>query len=156
MVNWSVWLDRAGYGMEILGLLVASSYVVSKLKERTMWISLAKDSTQFGGRENLVTDPVELSGRWLSRFLEPYLAHFWEFGEKMVRKLKPLGWLRFPVLAPLGIVFFLLFSVLAVFLLPLAVARYLLNFDNDLRLRIIVATFALGITLQIVAALLAN
>lgn len=66
--------------------------------------------------------------------------------------MRSFGWFRVPLLAPIGLVLFVLFAATCVIRLPAVAIGYLLDARNDFRLRIVVLTFALGLVLQVLRA----
>ena len=66
--------------------------------------------------------------------------------------MRSFGWFRVPLLAPIGLVLFVLFAVTCVIRLPAGAIGYLSDARNDFRLRIIVLAFGLGLVLQVLRA----
>ena len=72
--------------------------------------------------------------------------------ERIWRAMRSFGWFRVPLLAPIGLVLFVLAGATCVIRLPAVAIGYLLDSRNDYRLRIIVLAFALGLALQVLRA----
>jgi hypothetical protein len=100
------------------------------------------------------TEAEDLLAARLAPVLDPFITDFINWGGRVAGKLKPLDWLRFVLLAPLGLVFFALVLLLVLLLLPLAIFGYLFDKDKDYRLRIVVLAFMLGAILQVIKAAL--
>ena len=66
--------------------------------------------------------------------------------------MRSFGWLRVPLLAPIGLVLFVLFGATFVIRLPAVAVGYLLDARNNFRLRIVVLAFVLGLVLQVLRA----
>ena len=148
MIDWSDWLLWAGTGIEIISALIATSYVVSRLRDRLKAIVLSKPLPLFRD-EKIVTAWDELVIPFLNRYLGWYL----NFGKIVVRRTNWLGFLHIAILAPFALVYFLLFFVLVLLFLPVALVRQIIDSESDFRLRVIVLLFATGIGLQIAAVL---
>jgi hypothetical protein len=72
--------------------------------------------------------------------------------ERIWRATRSFGWFRVPLLAPIGLVLFVLFAAICVIRLPAVAIGYLLDSRNDFRLRIVVLAFAFGLALQVLRA----
>ena len=180
MVNWAKWLQISGYGLEILGAAVGGWYVTSKFSERVkkradeglislsepprehetyspsgIYLNSVTHIPQRYADTDIETAPEELMSNRFSSLMDPLFNTMWNWGEKLAQKLKPLGWLRYPLLVALGLVFFALFCVWVGLLVPVMIVRYVIDPDIDFRLRIIVLVFGVGIILQIISAIVA-
>jgi hypothetical protein len=75
-----------------------------------------------------------------------------EWWERIWDGMRSFGWLRVPLLVPIGLALFVLFAAACVIRLPAVAVGYLLDARNDFRLRIIVLAFAVGLVLQVLRA----
>ena len=166
MIDWPRWLEVASFGMEVIGLGTAAWYASAKFLERLRENTSRSVMTLFGRPEYRApelpsaryseetvpkTSPEELLARWMVPFIDPFLDQAWNLGKAAMLKTKALGWLRSLIVPPLALCFMALCTVLFILLLPLAVVGYFFDLDNDIRLRIIVIAFGIGMALQTVA-----
>ena len=180
MIDWAKWLEISGLGMDILGVGIGGWYAGSKFAERVRRKADKKlpgslqhapkdheanssfgrnfdNFTNFSQSQadtDIETGAEELLGNRMAPWVDPFLDPILNWGLGIVDRLKPLGWLRIPLLAPLGLVVFALVAVLTVLLLPLAIVGYFFDIDDDFRLRLIVLAFVIGITLQIIKVMI--
>ena len=160
------WLEIAAAGMGLLGLLTAGWYTAAKYRDRVQRsadakLALLDESSGIAlllgepgvDKEEPETGAEEIVGARLARLNEPFLDAIAGSGTQLWRRLGPLGLLRLPVLAVASLPLLALYLVLCALLLPLIVARYLFDLDQDFRLRIIVLAFAFGTALEIMAAM---
>ena len=178
MSDWAKWLEVSSAGLDLLGIAVGAWYTASKWTERVnrhadeelaasleqpRKVHIYNPSPKMGLNAfpaipslKEETDPEtgaeELLVERMSPHVDPFLDFIFKGGEKMVKKLKPLGWLRFILLAPFGLVFFALLLLLEVLLLPLMIVGFFIDVDKDFRLRIILLAFMPGTILQIIKA----
>jgi hypothetical protein len=157
------WLEIAAAGMGLLGLAMTGWYTAAKYSDRVRAdadrkLAYSVESPKvriFLGQpeeDDAATDAEEILGARMVRFNEPFLDSVAGWWRQLWRRLRPLGWLRVPVLVPASLALLTVYLVLCVLLLPLIVAGYLFDVDNDFRLRIIVLAFALGTAFEIMAA----
>jgi len=99
--------------------------------------------------EDLLTARMLQSG---PPFLAPVSDAVLGWWERIRRGMRSFGWFRVPLLAPIGLVLFVLFAVTCVIRLPAGAIGYLSDARNDFRLRIIVLAFGLGLVLQVLRA----
>ena len=98
-------------------------------------------------------DAEKLLVTWGSRFKDPYTDMVWGCGEWIWDKLGFLGWAKIPLFIPAVLALFVLLVPWVLLRLPFLIVSFLLDRDNDFRLRIIVLSFALGLCLQAAGAL---
>ena len=174
MSDWARWFEISGYGMDALGILMGAWYVASKFGERVQRDAdehLAESMREEPGmparysamrilgtprhsEQEMEADAEELLTKRMSPFVDPFLDRMWEWGKRVARGLESLGWFRWIALAPLGLVFLLLFVLFMILLVPLGVVGYFFDLDNDVRLRVIVLAFLIGTILEVAKPLL--
>lgn len=178
MNDWAKWLEVSGYGLDLLGIVVGAWYTASKWGERVkrdadeqlaaslepprkihiydpspwMGLNAFPDIPYLKEEPDPETGAEELLAARMSPHVDPFLEFIFKWGERVFRKLSPLGWFRFILLAPFGLVFFALLLVLEALLLPLMILGFFIDVDKDYRLRLIVLAFMLGTILQIIKA----
>lgn len=165
-VTYHDWLEIAAAGMGLLGLLMAGWYTAAKYRDRVQRsadakLALLDESSGIAlllgesgvDKEQSETGPEEIVGARLARLNEPLLDVIAGWGKQLWRRLGPFGRLRLPLLAVASLPLLALYLALCALLLPLIVARYVFDLDQDFRLRIIVLAFAFGTALKIMAAL---
>jgi hypothetical protein len=116
-------------------------------------LSLGPLSADIAGDDDVETGAEELLAARIGRFGDPFFGIIVGWWQWIWRRLMFIGWLRVPLLAPVGLALFVLLIVLVALYLPFIIVGFLLDTDKDFRLRIIVLAFALGIGLQITNAL---
>jgi hypothetical protein len=159
-------LGLAGIGVELLAAVATGLYVNAKYKDRVWkewdkkhpissetamvpgaWLTDATDD------DDDETDPEKLLGTWEdSRFKDRYADMVMGWGEWIWDKLGFLGWARITLFIPAAIVLFVLVAPWILLRLPFLIVSFLLDRDNDLRLKIIVLSFGLGICLELADA----
>jgi len=161
-VTYHDWLEITAAGMGLLGLLMAGWYTTAKYRDRVQRsadarLALLDESSGIAllllgesgvNKEESESGAEEIVGARLARLNEPLLDAIAGWGKQLRRRLGPLGLLRLPLLAVASLPLLALYLVLCALLLPLIVARYLFDLDQDFRLRIIVLAFAFGSALE--------
>lgn len=84
---------------------------------------------------------------------DPFFAAAGWWWRRLRAGLRPACWLGAPFLALAALAWLALFLALTALLLPLTVARFLVDGDKDSRLRHIVVAFVFDAALEITAAL---
>ncbi len=117
-------------------------------------MTLPADPLEDRGGEG--TEAEELLAARMLKSDQPFLTSIFDavFGwwERIWRDMRSFGWFRVPLLAPIGLVLFVLFAATCVIRLPVVAVGYLFDARNDFRLRIVVLAFALGLVLQVLRA----
>jgi hypothetical protein len=164
------WPELAAAGMGLLGLAMTGWYTAAKYGDRVRRKAnsrLALDESpgmsllsgpglsalSLAPDDNSETGPEEILAARMERSSEPFLDAVAGWLTQLWVRLPRLGWLRIPVLALALLPLLALYSLLYVLLLPLIIAGYLFDLDQDFRLRVIVAAFAVGTAFEIVATL---
>jgi hypothetical protein len=178
MNDWAKWLEISGAGLDLLGIAVGAWYTASKWSEHVkrdadeqivasleplrkvhihdsslgMGLNASLGIPQLKEESDPETGAEELLVERMSPHVDPFLDFIFKWGQRVSKKLKPLGWFRFILLAPFGLVFFALLLLLEALLLPLMIVGFFIDVDKDYRLRIIVLAFMLGTILEIIKA----
>lgn len=122
--------------------------------ESLLNMTLPADPLEDRGGEG--TEAEELLTARMLRSEPPFLTSLndavLEREERIRHRMRAFGWLRAPLLTPIGLVCYVLFGVTCIIRLPAVAIGYLLDTRNDFRLRIVVLAFALGLVLQILRA----
>jgi hypothetical protein len=161
------WIELAAAGMSFAGLAMAGWYTGAKYAERVrrradaqlaMLDEPPEMAVQLLGSgwdadDESETGPEELIGSEMAWFADPVLAAAGRRWRRLRSGLRPAGWLGAPFLALAALAWLVLFLALTVLLLPVTVAKFLLNGNRDFRLRLIVLAFVFGTALEITAAL---
>ena len=165
-------LGLAGIGTDLLAAVAASIYAGAKYKDRIRnewdkkhairsgtavgpgaWSPGATDDDDDDDDDDDETDAEELLLAWDdSRFKDRYTDMVMEWGQWIWDKLGFLGWARIALFIPAALVLFVLVAAWVLLRLPFLIVSFLLDRDNDFRLRIIVLTFGLGLCLEVVDA----
>jgi hypothetical protein len=160
------WLELAAAGMGFAGLAVGGWYVGAKYVERVrrqadarlatldeppdMAAQLARPGRD--ASEDDETGAEELISAGMGWFADPFLGAAGRWWRRLRSVLRPAGWLGAPFLALAALAWLALFLALTALLLPVTVARFLLDSDRDFRIRLIVLAFVFGAALEITAA----
>jgi hypothetical protein len=159
-------LGLAGIGVELLAAVAAGFYVNAKYADRVQkewdkkhpissetavvpeaWLTGATDD------DDDETEGDKLLWAWEdSRFKDRYTDMVMGWGEWIWDKLGFLGWARITFFIPAALVLFVLVAPWFLLRLPFLIAGFLLDRDNDFRLKIIVLSFGLGICLELADA----
>jgi hypothetical protein len=153
--------------MSIAGLAMGGWYAGAKYAERVRRRADAQlamldeppgMAIQLGGPgrdtgEDSETGAEELIGSEMAVFADPVLGAAGRWWRRLRSWLLPAGWLGAPFLALAALAWLALFLALTVLLLPVTVARFLLDGNRDFRLRLVVVAFVFGTALEITAGL---
>ena len=159
-------LDLAGIGMECLGAVAAGFYTSAKLTNQIRKTDDEKLAIRSGaavspeawssGPTNDDNDDQPTSEKllvaWGNRFKDPYTDMLQGWGERIWDKLGFLGWAKIPLFIPVLLALFVLVMPWTLLRLPFLIVSFLLDRNNDFRLRIIVLSFGLGLCLQAASA----
>jgi hypothetical protein len=162
-------LELAGFGTDCLAGAAAAWYAGARFADRVRDRAdrqLAMHSGPAAGIGALSPRPAddhddaddetgaeELLAARAVRFGDPYTDRVVGWGEWIWGSLGVLGWARIPLFIPAGLALWVLLAPWYALKLPFLVVRFLLDRDNDFRLRTIVLALALGLCLQIADAL---
>ena len=155
-------LDLAGIGMQCLAIVAVGSYVGVKYKDwvRKEWDEKAavRSGSEIGIEEwnpdvinghDEDTDPESFLQTWGSRFKDPYTDMFMRWEERISGKSGFLGWARLITFWLALLVVLAPWIVLRMLFLSVA---FLIDRENDFRLRIIALTFGVGLCLELAGA----
>jgi hypothetical protein len=149
-------LDLAALGMDCLAAVAAAFYTSAKLVDQIQKTDGEKPAIRSGttvGLEAWSPTSEKLLVTWGSRFKDPYVDMVEGWGEWIWDRLAFLGWAKIPLFIPAVLALFILIVPWVLLRLPFLIVSFLLDRDNDFRLRIIVLSFALGLCLQAAGAL---
>jgi hypothetical protein len=159
-------LDLAGIGMDCLAAVTAGLYTSAKFADQIRKTDDEKRSMRSGAAvaptawspgarndDDVEPDAKEILWAWEnSRFKDRYTDMLMGWGEWIWDKLDFLGWAGIPLFIPAALVLFLLATPWVLLRLPFLIVTFVLDRDNDFRLRIIVLSFGLGLCLQFASA----
>jgi hypothetical protein len=130
------------------------SLVGPDARQSLLNMTLPADSLEDRGGEG--TEAEELLAARMLKSDQPFLTSIFDavlgWWERIWRDMRSFGWFRVPLLAPIGLVLFVLFAATCVIRLPVVAIGYLFDTRSDFRLRIVVLAFALGLVLQVLRA----
>jgi hypothetical protein len=159
-------LDLAGIGMDCLAAVAAGLYTSAKLAGQIRKTDDEKPAMRSGTAvgpaawspgatddDDVEPDAKEILWAWEnSRFKDRYTDMLMGWGEWIWDKLGFLAWARILLFIPAVLVLFVLATPWVLLQLPFLIVSYVLDRDNDFRLRIIVLSFGLGVCLQFASA----
>ena len=158
-------LGLAGVGTDFVAAVAAAFYVGANYKDRIRkqwdekhtirsgtavgpeaWSPGATDDDDDDDDE---TDAENLLWSWAdSRFKDRYTDMIMGWGEWIWDRLGFPGWARITLFIPAALALFVLAAPWILLRLPFLIVTFLLDRDNDFRLRIIVLAFGLGLCLE--------
>src|SRR5215467_4838558 len=149
-------VDLAGYGLEGIAAVTAGLYTTARLQRDLRKTDDEKPVIHSGtaagfeawnsSATNDTEEPTanKLLMTWGDRFKDPYSDMLQRWGEWIWDKLGFLGWAKILLFIPVLLALLLLVTPWMLLRLPFLIVTFLLDRNNDFRLRIIVLSFGLG------------
>jgi len=131
MIEWEFWLTIVQYIISFIIIILATDYSVEQIREKS---------------DETIDDPWMLLEQQFRRFTKPFMSKSLDYYLSNV--IDPPNVVSFVISLILSILILLLYMILFFLLLPLNVARFIFDLDNDSRLRIIVMAFAIDLIIQ--------